>query len=143
MATIDNLKAAEQVNKAALRRDWAGFSAGHTDSVLVYSPLTPEPTKGIGPHTDAVKGLLSAFPDFDMRLERIFGQGDWICTEFTMTGTHKAPLKGPDGQVIPPTNRKLKLELCSVVRFEDGKMAEEHTYYDRVSMMSQLGLTKQ
>ena len=140
MATTDNLKVALNVNKAALDRDWTRFKDGHADSVLVYSPLTPEPTKGVEAHTDTVRALLSAFPDFDMRMDRCFGQDDWVCTEFTMTGTHKAPLKGPNGQVIPPTNRKLRLALCSVVRFENGKMAEEHTYYDRVSMMSQLGI---
>ncbi len=140
MAAEENLRIAEQVNDAANRRDWEGFSAGHTESVLVYSPMTPEPTKDVKAHTESVKGLLSAFPDFSMKLERKFGQGDWVCAEFLMTGTHKGPLRGPNGDMILATNKPVRLSICSIIRFKDGKMAEEHTYFDRVSLMNQLGV---
>lgn len=135
-----NLKVVKEVSEAANRRDWAGFNAGHKDSVIVYSPTTPEPTKDIASHSEAVRGLLDAFPDFVMKVERSFGQGEWICAEFTLIGTHKGPLKGTNGQTIPPTNKPIRLPMCSMIRFEDGKMAEERTYFDRVSLMSQLGV---
>src|SRR3989475_6762913 len=31
----------------------------------------------------------------------MFGQGDWTCTIAIHTGTHKGPMMGPGGKVIP------------------------------------------
>ncbi len=140
MNVEDNIKVMDAIERAVNERDWKTFDEHHVPSVVAYSPLTSEPTKDIETHREAVKRMSVAFPDFHMKTLRSFGQGDWVCTEFLMTGTHKRPLETEDGQVIPPTNKKLSLPLISSIKLKDEKIVEERTYYDRLTLMSQLGI---
>ena len=41
---------------------------------------------------------------------------------------------------IPPTGRHVRLPFCVVVKFEDGKVAHEHIYWDQASLLVQVGL---
>ena len=140
MSVEENLKVINEVDEAFNKRDWNAFDARHNDDVISYSPMTPEPAKGIAAHKEAVQGILEAFPDFEMKREKSFGQDDWIFASYTLTGTHKGPLPGPGGKTIPPTNKPIRVPFGSAVRFENGKIAEEHIYYDRLAMLSQLGI---
>ncbi|UCE36158.1 MAG: ester cyclase [Thermoplasmata archaeon] len=141
MSVEENLKVIKAVDEASNSRDWEAFASHHIEDVISYSPMRPEPTKGITAHVEVVQGLLSAFPDFKMTRDQMFGQGDWAYVGYTLTGTHKGSLPGPGGKPIPPTNKPIKLPLGSTLRFENGKIAEEHIYFDRLGMLGQLGVT--
>lgn len=39
-----------------------------------------------------------------------FGQGDWTCTLAIFTGTTNDSMKGLDGNMIQPTNKKLEID---------------------------------
>jgi len=41
---------------------------------------------------------------------------------------------------IPPTGRRVEVPLVVIVRFQDGKLAHEHVYWDQASVLVQLGL---
>ena len=41
---------------------------------------------------------------------------------------------------VAPTGRSVRLPVCVVVRFEGGKVAHEHIYWDHASMLVQVGL---
>lgn len=140
MSVEENLKSISDVDRAFNQKDWEAFNDRHADNVVAYSPLTPEPTRGIDPHREAVRGMFDAFPDLNMKQEFSFGQGNWVCAVYTMEGTHGGTLKGPGGQEIPPTNKPVKMSFCSALKLENGKIVEEHVYYDRLSMLAQLGI---
>ncbi|MEE9164474.1 MAG: ester cyclase, partial [Thermoplasmata archaeon] len=89
---------------------------------------------------EAAEMFVTAFPDARSKKERSFGQGDWVCQEYTITGTHTGPLKGPGGEAIPATNQPVRLRGCGVYKFEGGEITEEHDYSDSLGMMAQLGL---
>jgi ketosteroid isomerase-like protein len=55
------------------------------------------------------------------------------------TGTFKGQMKGLDGQIIQPTNKKFRTEFCTVATWKDGKIAEERLFYDLVGVMTQIG----
>jgi carboxymethylenebutenolidase len=40
----------------------------------------------------------------------------------------------------PPTGRKVEVPLVAIVKFQDGKVAHEHIYWDQASVLVQLGL---
>ena len=46
----------------------------------------------------------------------------------------------PDGKSIPPTNKSYQVEIAAAVRSENGKIAEYHEYFDKLGMLTQLGL---
>ncbi len=143
MSVEENIKVLDEAQQAVEARDWDRFDALHDESVTTYSPLSLEPTKGIAAHREGMQGILKSFPDFVMERDQVFGSGDWVCEVSTVKGTHKGPLKGPTGEEIPPTNKPLQFQTCSVMKIVNGKITEEHSYYDLLGMMAQLGLEAQ
>jgi ketosteroid isomerase-like protein len=69
-----------------------------------------------------------------------FAQSNWTCSIAEFKGTHKGPMVGLDGKTIEPTNRKFKVDFCTVAHWKDGKIVEEELFYDLVGMTKQLGL---
>jgi carboxymethylenebutenolidase len=41
---------------------------------------------------------------------------------------------------VPPTGRSVRLPVCVVVKFEGGRIAHEHIYWDHASLLVQVGL---
>ncbi len=70
----------------------------------------------------------------------LFGQGDWTCSVARFTGTMKGPMAGPDGKMIPPTNKKFEIEFCTVAHWVDGEIVEEKLFYDLTELMRQIGV---
>src|SRR5215467_8441769 len=56
---------------------------------------------------------------------------------FSFTHTQEMPWMLPG---IPPTNRHVEVALVAIVRFKDGKLAQEHIYWDQASVLKQIGL---
>ena len=69
-----------------------------------------------------------------------FRAGDWARAEYVLEGTYRGPLAGPGGQALPATNKKVRMRICNVVRFEGGTIAEEIGYFDFLGLLSQLGV---
>ncbi len=83
--------------------------------------------------------FLTAFPDFKVTTNRIFGEGEWACLEFVFSGTHKGPYPSPSGRAIPPSGRPLRSSECEVFRVKGGKIVEIHAYWDELGYLQQLG----
>ncbi len=122
-------------------QDWDRFLRLHAESVIDWEPSLPEPLKGREAIRQFLQGFVTAFPDLHARKERSFGQDDWVCAEFTITGTHKGPMPGPGGQMIPATDKPVRIQEAIVFKLEGGEITEVHEYYDLYGMMVQLGLT--
>jgi carboxymethylenebutenolidase len=56
---------------------------------------------------------------------------------FSFTHTQEMPWMLPG---IPATHRYVEVALVAIVRFRDGKLAQEHIYWDQASVLKQLGL---
>src|SRR5450755_3794025 len=41
---------------------------------------------------------------------------------------------------VAPTGRRVEVALVAIVKFEDGKLAHEHIYWDQASVLKQIGL---
>jgi steroid delta-isomerase-like uncharacterized protein len=82
---------------------------------------------------------LNAFPDATMTVHDEAVGDDWVAQRFTFEGTHQETLHGPEGD-IPATNRRLAGRGIQMLRASDGKIAEEHLYFDQIQVLTQLGL---
>ena len=89
----------------------------------------------------AVRGhyeqLFGAAPDLFIDIRRRHVTQEVIILECQISGTHEGPWRG-----LPPTGRKISFPICAVYDFEeDGdKLAGERIYYDRATVLSQLGV---
>jgi carboxymethylenebutenolidase len=64
---------------------------------------------------------------------------DQVVDELIMSFTHDGPL---DFMLpgIPPTGKRVVLPVVVVMKFEGGKIAHEHIYWDQASLLAQVGL---
>ena len=86
-------------------------------NVAVYWPGQPVPTTGRHDHKAESIEFFKTFPDnhFDNDPYKVlFSQGDWTCSVARFTGTMKGPMRGPDGRMIPATNKTFEVEFCTV-----------------------------
>jgi len=141
MSREKNLQVVENVVAAYNARDWNLVEELHSKSVIGWSPEVPEPRKGRKAIRKEFVDYALAFPDSRILAERIFGEKDWVFGEFMFSGTHKGPLPGPSGQMIPATNRPLRLQYAIAFKLKGGKITERHEYFDLLGMLTQLGLT--
>jgi ketosteroid isomerase-like protein len=123
-------------------QDWDTFKERHAENVAVFLPGQPDPTRGLNNHLEEAKGFFKIFPDNHLvnnPYKIFFANGDYTCSVADFTGTFKGPMKGPDGRMIQPTNRKFQIEFCTDARWKDRKITEERLFYDLVGMMTQIG----
>jgi hypothetical protein len=61
--------------------------------------------------------------------------------DITVTGTHTGPFATPEGE-IPAIGRAVEVRGAIFARLNaDGKIVEEHRYYDVAGLAAQLGTT--
>ena len=124
-------------------QEWDIFEERHADNVAVYWPGQPEPTRGLHNHREEAIQFFKIFPDNHLvnnPYKILFSKDDYTCSVADLTGTFKCPMKGVDGKMIQPTNKKFHLEFCTVAHWKNGKILEERLFYDQVGMMKQIGV---
>jgi hypothetical protein len=143
MSVEENLHLLQTLDDAWNSRDWETFRKRHAADTAIYWPGKAEPTRGRDAHEAEAKEFCNAFPDNHVEnrpYKVMFGQGDWTCSVAKFTGTMKGPMRGPDGQIIAPTNRSFEVEFCTVAHWVNGEIVEEKLFYDLLGVMQQIGL---
>jgi predicted ester cyclase len=80
-----------------------------------------------------------AFPDARIEATKIHAQGGTVIVEGIFTGTHDGILKTPMGDV-PATGQKVRGEFIQVFDVDRGLVKRNNLIYDRVQLMTQLGM---
>ena len=143
MGVKENLELMKTLDDAWNSQNWEVFRKRHARNTVVYWPGQPEPTRGLDNHEAEAREFFKIFPDnrlVNNPYKIMFGEGDWTCSIADFTGAMKGPMKGADGKLIPPTNKKFKLEFCTVAHWKNGEILEERLFYDQMGMLKQIGL---
>jgi steroid delta-isomerase-like uncharacterized protein len=92
---------------------------------------------GLPPGPEGVKqfigGTRAGFPDLQLTLDDIFGEGDLVASRWTLRGTHTEEWFG-----TPATNKSAEWAGIQLSRFEDGKIAEEWFNFDQLRLLQEL-----
>jgi steroid delta-isomerase-like uncharacterized protein len=83
----------------------------------------------------ALKGWHQAFSDIAIVPEKLIAEGDLVTTYWVARGTNTGT-----GNGLPATGKKAELAGITIWRVVDGKIKEEWSAFDQLSMMQQLGL---
>jgi len=72
------------------------------------------------------------------RISRTAGT-DQVVDELVMSFTHDITMSHmlPG---VPPTGKRVRLAVCVVAGFRDGRLTHEHIYWDQASLLVQVGL---
>jgi steroid delta-isomerase-like uncharacterized protein len=79
--------------------------------------------------------LFAAFPDLHLTIHDQIAEGDKVVTRKTMSGTHQGAFVG-----MPATGKRMTLEILEILYMDGGKILEYWVFYDRLSLMHQLGV---
>ena len=102
--------------------------------------------EGQGEHHDGRDGvrahyeeLVQALPDLHIDVLQRHVTEDHVILEATLSGTHTGELNG-----LPGTGRNVEFPVCAVFAFDDqNKLAGERIYYDRATLLRQLGIFRE
>ena len=86
----------------------------------------------------ALKGWHQAFPDLSIAPDKLIADGDLVAVYWIARGTNTGA-----GNGLPPTGKKVEQSGITIWRIVDGKIKEEWSAFDQLSMMQQLGLLDQ
>jgi steroid delta-isomerase-like uncharacterized protein len=125
-----------------MRRLYEPINAGDIDGFsdrLADDFVEHEELPGLAPTKDGVTAFfrmyIAAFPDLHMVPEDVIASGDKAVARVRVTGTHTGAFMG-----MPPTGRRIEVQLIDIIRFGDDGRAREHWgVVDQFAMMQQLG----
>ena len=83
----------------------------------------------------ALKGWRAAFPDVVIVPEKLIAEDDLVTIYWTARGTNTGT-----GNGLPATGKRAEMAGITIWRIVDGKIKEEWSAFDQLSMMRQLGL---
>ena len=83
----------------------------------------------------ALKGWHQAFSDIVVSPEKLIAEGDLVTIYWIARGTNTGA-----GNGLPATGKKVELAGITIWRIVGGKIKEEWSAFDQLSMMQQLGL---
>jgi steroid delta-isomerase-like uncharacterized protein len=78
---------------------------------------------------------LTGFSNITFTIIDVFGQGDKLVKHWNFKGTHTGVFFG-----IPATGKTVNIDGVTLVRMQNGKIAEERDFFDNLDFMTQLGL---
>jgi steroid delta-isomerase-like uncharacterized protein len=83
----------------------------------------------------ALKGWHEAFPDVSIVPEKLIAEDDLVTIYWVARGTNTGT-----GNGLPATGKKAELAGITIWRIVEGKIKEEWSAFDQLSLMQQLGL---
>jgi steroid delta-isomerase-like uncharacterized protein len=104
-----------------------------TKNVVMHA--SPKDVVGIDSARAYYANYLTGFSDITFTIKDVFGMGNKLVKHWNFKGTHTGLFFG-----IPATGKKVDLDGVTLVRMENGKIAEEKDFFDNLDLMQQLGL---
>ena len=104
-----------------------------TTNVVIHA--SPKNAVGIDSAKAFYANYLTGFSNIQFIQNDVFGQDDKLVKHWTFKGTHTGAFFG-----IPATGKTVSLEGTTLIRMENGKIAEEQDFFDNLEFSQQLGL---
>ena len=104
-----------------------------TKNVVMH--VSPADVVGIDSARAYYANYLTGFSDVSFTIKDVFGMGNKLVKHWNFKGTHTGVFFN-----IPATNKTVDIDGVTLVRMENGKIAEERDFFDNLEFMQQLGL---
>jgi len=104
-----------------------------TSNVVMHA--SPTDVVGIDSARAYYANYLTGFSDITFTIKDVFGTGNKLVKHWNFKGTHTGAFFG-----IPATGKKVDIDGVTLVRMENGKIAEERDFFDDLEFMQQVGL---
>ena len=145
MSELDEYKKQEklkELNKLVVQRYWTGkwnerrpeiLDELQTTDVIYHG--TSMVMNGIEEYKQVYNGYLSAFSDSHVEISKLIAEDNLVMSDIKLTATQTGELDG-----LPPSGKNITINVFTIFRIKEGKIAEEWEVIDELGMMTQLGL---
>ena len=99
--------------------------------------------EGADARVEAAQTWKRAFPDEHGTITGVYTSGNTVAIELTWEGTQSGPIATPDGQELPPSNKRITVKSVQVIEIEDGKLKALRHYFDLMTLLQQIGAMDQ
>ena len=117
-------------------RDYERAAAAFSDDCEFVSVASGARFRGTESMLHGLREFAEAFPDWTVEVANVVASGPYVATEWTTTGTHEGMFRGES-----PTGIRFRRDGCSVAEVHSGRIVRYRDYYDRATLLEQLGLT--
>lgn len=90
---------------------------------------------GIREWWDFTLQVLDAFPDLEVDVQEMFGEGDWVAVRWKGVGTHRASFLG-----VPATGKSVPMANFDLFRVEGGQITTVVSHPDAAAILATLGV---
>ena len=128
-----NKAIARKLYEVALNQDnWDVYNQIHTPDFVAHAGKR---SASLAEDLQSAKEWRQAFPDARFSVDQVIAEGDFVVVRVTGRGTNTGV-----GHGLPATGKQIELTGVTIFRFVNGKIAEEWTEYNKLSLLTQLGL---
>jgi steroid delta-isomerase-like uncharacterized protein len=135
-----------QDNGQLARTFWNAFNTNQIDrglellapDVVAQFIATGQTFRGPSGVREALQIWRTACPDMKVEITNTVATDTTVVTEVTYSGTQTGILRLSEGE-IGPTGKKLRFNAVLVWEIRSGKIAHSRNYFDRESIVQQLG----
>jgi steroid delta-isomerase-like uncharacterized protein len=135
MTTEANVRRAKELTEAFNRYDRETVFSAYGDQAVLTDHALQQTLSGRDEIAGYWQQVFDASSDQRFDVADVIGAGDWTVVRGVNGGTADGPWAG-----MEPTNRPYEISMCILSRWEDGKIAELHAYYDMYALLVQMGL---
>ena len=139
MSEQENIRVAEKWIEALTTYDVGQLQNLRAPGYMLEHPGFPGPV-GADEEDAHLRRLAEELPDWRWEVAQIIAQGDFVVRNGIRRGTQLGPMTELGSEIFPPTGKELVLRISNTLQFENGKVLRSFVYYDRLSLMKQLGL---
>jgi steroid delta-isomerase-like uncharacterized protein len=100
-----------------------------------HDPVFPSLTSGADNLERHIESCKSGFPDLTFTIDDTIAERNEVVLHWTARGTHKGQFLG-----MAPTNRTATVSGTSIYRIDGGKIVEQWSDWNLMSLMEQLGI---
>jgi steroid delta-isomerase-like uncharacterized protein len=116
-------------------RDVPSLLEHYTEDITWHNVAMGETYHGRAEVGAFLSELFRGLPDLSLEVTLRLPRGRYVAEEYVIRGTHLGSVFG-----LPPTGRRLEIQAMSMVELANGKLKEDHFYYDSASVLRQMGL---
>ncbi|MCM2388572.1 ester cyclase [Streptomyces albipurpureus] len=135
------MNTAPEKNMALLRtayqhlrsRDLDACVALLAEDFIANLPGVPDPLHGPEIWKLGTQAMLEGFPDLQITVEDMFGDGDKVAVRVHFRGTHQGTFQG-----VAATHQPVSFRSIELYRVENERIAEEWVAPDMISLMQQI-----
>jgi steroid delta-isomerase-like uncharacterized protein len=139
MSDEQKLKAAHSFFEAWNSGDLRKSTQYEADTMRSEAPGVTEPMTS-EQNMKYNMNFMNAFPGSKFEILMDVVQGDYVVTNWRISGGNTGNLQAPSGGIIPATGKTATIVGSTTFQIKDGKIVHSWNYWDMSSLLGQLGL---